>query len=100
MPKLALIRRAINTVTDLIGKPTPERGTIIDQGANELKKIGHTLNGVAATVIGAITLSDFELLYSWWEKDKVFFSIVLAVMQAPYVVATYLKIAAKVQASE
>lgn len=97
MIRLAIIRRAIDTLSELLSKPTPEKGVVIEQGADEIKKIGHALNGLAATIIGAITISDFELLYTWWSRDKVFFVIVLLVMQAPYIVATYLKLAGKSQ---
>lgn len=94
-----MITTAIKTITELFKKETPEVGKNIEKGANELVKVGHTLNSLFGTVITGIGLSDFDALYSWWEKDKVFFLIVLVIMQAPYVMAVYMKAIGKSQVS-
>lgn len=99
--KLTLIFEAWKAISELIGKPTPKVGEKILQGANAAKKIGHALNigAIVGTVgLSAIGMADLDALYSWYEKDKLFFFIVLTVMQAPYIISSYMKLAGKVQA--
>lgn len=99
--KIAIIFEAFKAIFDLVKKPTPNVGVKIQEGARALEKIGHSLNigaAIGAVAISAIGIGDFEMLYAWYEKDKLFFFIVLGVMQTPYIVSSYMRLAGKVQA--
>lgn len=97
--KLLAIIEAIRAILDLTKKPTPPTGEKIIEGGKVLDRIGHVLNTSAAAALAAgISLADWETLYAWWEKDRLFFLIVLATMQLPYLVGAVIKLAGKVQA--